>query len=78
MDKQDITAIGNYLYGQRWQSALARDLGINSRTVRRWAAGDSKPSKSAAEAIMELSACQINSDMEVIREIEKIIQKFYT
>lgn len=31
---------GEALYGQQWQSALARDLQVADRTVRRWAAGD--------------------------------------
>ena len=30
---------GQALYGQLWQSALARDLGVSDRTMRRWAAG---------------------------------------
>lgn len=32
---------GEALYGPRWQSDLARDLGVADRTVRRWAAGAS-------------------------------------
>lgn len=31
---------GKALYGQQWQSALARDLQVADRTVRRWAAGE--------------------------------------
>jgi len=31
---------GQALYGQQWQSALARDLGVSDRTVRRWVAGE--------------------------------------
>jgi hypothetical protein len=31
---------GRALYGERWQSALARDLGVTDRTMRRWLAGD--------------------------------------
>lgn len=31
---------GEALYGDQWQSALARDLKVADRTVRRWAAGD--------------------------------------
>ncbi len=31
------------LYGPQWQSALARDLGVNGRTVRRWAAREFSP-----------------------------------
>lgn len=34
---------GEALYGQQWQSALARDLGVSDRTVRRWAAGGKVP-----------------------------------
>jgi transposase-like protein len=33
---------GEALYGQQWQSALARDLGVADRTVRRWVAGTSE------------------------------------
>lgn len=32
---------GLALYGPQWQSALARDLGVSDRTMRRWVAGDS-------------------------------------
>jgi len=31
---------GEALYGPLWQSAIARDLNVNDRTVRRWAAND--------------------------------------
>jgi hypothetical protein len=31
---------GAALYGERWQSPLARDLGVAIRTVQRWEAGD--------------------------------------
>jgi transcriptional regulator with XRE-family HTH domain len=34
---------GEALYGPNWQSALARGLGINVRTVQRWAAGEQHP-----------------------------------
>lgn len=34
-----VIAVGQALYGQQWQSALARDLGISDRTMRRWIAG---------------------------------------
>lgn len=30
---------GAALYGPRWQSDIARDLGVSDRTVRRWDAG---------------------------------------
>lgn len=30
---------GQALYGPQWQTALARDLGVSGRTMRRWVAG---------------------------------------
>lgn len=36
-----LTAIGTALYGSQWQSALARELKIVDRTMRRWVAGES-------------------------------------
>lgn len=36
-----LVECGEALYGPMWQSALARDLGVNDRTVRRWVAGTS-------------------------------------
>ena len=35
-----LRAAGQALYGPRWQSQLADDLGVVYRTVRRWMAGD--------------------------------------
>lgn len=42
-ERPDATApslrqIGEALYGPRWQSDLARDLGVSDRTMRRWVA----------------------------------------
>ena len=34
-----LAECGEALYGPQWQSALARDLGVSDRTMRRWAAG---------------------------------------
>jgi len=35
-----LRKIGQTLHGDRWQSPLARDLGVNDRTLRRWVAGE--------------------------------------
>lgn len=35
-----LTKCGEALYGPRFQSELARDLGVADRTMRRWIAGD--------------------------------------
>jgi hypothetical protein len=38
-----LRAAGEALYGPRWQSELARELGVSDRTMRRWIAGDPIP-----------------------------------
>jgi hypothetical protein len=44
MTAAELAALASQCYGQRWQSALARDMNINVRTVQRWAAdGIDKP-----------------------------------
>lgn len=35
-----LEEVGKVLYGEQWQSALARDLEVQPRTVQRWLAGD--------------------------------------
>jgi len=39
-DIQKLEMIGLSMFGEQWQSAIAKKLGVNDRTVRRWAAGD--------------------------------------
>ena len=36
-----LTTIARTLHGERFQTALAHDLGVSERTVRRWVAGTS-------------------------------------
>lgn len=36
-----LVEAGEALYGPRWQSELARDIGVSDRTMRRWVADTS-------------------------------------
>jgi hypothetical protein len=45
--------MGLSLYGPGWQSAMARDLGINDRTVRRWVAGQNPVPEWIGDALIE-------------------------
>ena len=38
-----LADVGRALHGERWQTALAHDLEVADRTVRRWIAGDTAP-----------------------------------
>lgn len=40
MTPADLEARAVPLYGSAWQSALARRIRVDARTVRRWKAGD--------------------------------------
>lgn len=40
MTPDDLAKTGRALYGERWQTSLARDLHISDRTMRRWLAGE--------------------------------------
>ena len=42
-DQEHLTAVGRALYGDRWQSDIARDLGVSDRTIRRWVSGEDIP-----------------------------------
>ena len=37
MTPEQLKSLAGAVYGAKWQSALARDMGINVRTVQRWA-----------------------------------------
>jgi ribosome-binding protein aMBF1 (putative translation factor) len=57
-----LARIGRALFGSYWQTALAAEIEVNERTVRRWAAGDSAiPDGIAAELarLLELRAMDI-------------------
>ena len=38
--REQLARAGQLLYGSRWQSDLARALGVNDRRVRQWMAGE--------------------------------------
>lgn len=40
MNIEQLEQAGRLLYGDQWQSSLARDLSIDSRRVRQWMTGD--------------------------------------
>jgi len=40
MTLEELRAVGEALYGPRWQSEAARALRVSDRTIRRWAAGE--------------------------------------
>ena len=39
-DIQKLEMIGVAMFGEQWQTSIAKKLGVNDRTVRRWAVGE--------------------------------------
>jgi hypothetical protein len=53
MTPAELADIGRALYGERWQSALARAIAVSDRTMRYWAAGERPIPEGVAEDIVE-------------------------
>ena len=53
MTPAELARLGRALYGPGWQSPMARAVGVNPRTVRRWASGDC-PISAPAERLIRL------------------------
>lgn len=49
-----LIAAGQALYGERWQSPLARDLGTTYRTIRYWVDGRYAPPADLMERLADL------------------------
>ena len=56
---------GEALYGERWQSPLARDLGVTSRAVRHWCAGRHGCPSDIADRLLPL----VEERGEVLRSV---------
>jgi DNA-binding transcriptional regulator YdaS (Cro superfamily) len=54
-DLELLHRAGELLYGQDWQSELARALGISPRSVQRWVAGERLPAPERWAAIHALA-----------------------
>jgi hypothetical protein len=59
-----LAAIGQALYGPRWQSELARALGVTDRQVRRWVAAGTLP-----EAYLPAVRCLIAERVRLLRSL---------
>jgi hypothetical protein len=54
MTPAELREIRQRLYGDRWQTALARRLKVDPRTVWRWLSGDRKIRPMTADYILSL------------------------
>ena len=54
-----LCAVGRALYGPQFQTELARRLGVNKRTMRRWVAGESVPETEVFDDLLALVDDQV-------------------
>ena len=73
MQREELQARAARLYGAgRWQSALSRELGVNARTVRRWAAGESAVPPPVATCLRLMTFLE---ELEWLGEWRKLIDE---
>lgn len=70
-DAELIRRIGEALYGSRWQTDIARKLGVSNRAVRYWLAGQDKPSAAIWLALYGLAAKRSDQLSNVMVEISR-------
>lgn len=63
-----LIRVGEACYGDCWKSALARDLRVTDRTMRRWAS-DGKPPPHRWQLIMNVVGEKNRRLVELIGEI---------
>jgi DNA-binding transcriptional regulator YdaS (Cro superfamily) len=51
----DLAMLGCFLFGPRWQTALAREIGVSPRQMRRWKSGERRVSVRCSLRIVELA-----------------------
>lgn len=66
MTPADLRTVGEALYGERWQAPLADALGVNRRTVQRWAAGDGAPNAGHWREVLALVEARITCLQAVV------------
>lgn len=70
MFKDLLSTVGRSLFGEYWQKPLAEALGVNLRTLQRWAAGSFEP---AAESRPGLLADMRKLVIARGRELDRVV-----
>jgi|TARA_R110000824_G_scaffold82503_4_gene206821 hypothetical protein len=72
MTREQLKAVGEALYGPRWQSELSRDLTVAVRTVQRWDAGQRGIPASLGDDLRELLVRRRNKISGLIEKFEDL------
>lgn len=67
---EHLARAGTLLYGERWQSELARAMGIGDRRVREWIAGERRPPAGVWADISALLRQRQSEGLALLRELD--------
>lgn len=70
--RERLIAVGETLYGERWQAPLARELGVLERTMRRWVAEEWPVPDERWEAMIGLLRRRGTAALELAARVEKM------
>ena len=75
MTRDELREIGRQLYGELWQSPLARNAGVDPRTMRRWVAGDRAIPEPAARLIRLIGRIALPSGRAEADVISALVER---
>ena len=61
-----ITLLGRALYGDRWKSQVARDIGVDERLVRFWLDGFGEPTEQHVKALKQAAQSHVDRVVEAM------------
>lgn len=63
-----LTLLGRALYGDRWRSQVARDIGVDERLVRFWIEGSGGPTEQHVKALKQAAQRHMDRIVEAMGE----------
>jgi len=69
---RELETVGQALFGERWQTPMARALDVADRTVRRWLAGDDAPSPGIAADLLKIARGRSGEINKAVALLERL------
>ncbi len=67
---EELKSAGEALFGDRWQSDLARELDVDSRRVRQWLSGDRSIPAGVWDDIFQILRAREMKIIDVVRKLQ--------
>lgn len=71
MTPELLRQVGEALYGPEWRMALARDLGVNYHTMRRWQGGTAPIPAGVAGDLLEM----VGNQLEALERVQRALRR---